>query len=164
VRRRKPRVVVDTSVLVAGASGFKPNRGRIQSNPNAELIRRWISADSFEWLYSEDILAEYKYILAKKRVRPSTIGKTVNLLREEGIAVLVTRSYEISPDYSDNPFCDCAIEGKADYIVTNNLRDFPQEKLISKVISPNLLQLEILRDPVFDQTIEIFWGPRRKRR
>ena len=164
MRKGKPRVVVDTSVLVAGASGFRLNRGRGRSNPNAELVRRWISFDSFEWLYSEDILSEYKHILKKKGARPSTIGKIVNLFREEGIVVLVTRSYEISPDYSDNPFCDCAIVGQADYIVTNNLRDFPQEKLSAKIVSPNLLQPEILNNLAFDRTIELFWGPYCKRR
>src|SRR5262249_12232760 len=133
------------------------------SNPNAELIRRWISVTSFDWLYSEDILTEYKYVLSKKGVRTFIIGRFVNLLREEGTGV-EPRSHEISPDYSDNPFCDCAIEGNADYIVTNNPRDFPQKKLNAEVISPNLLRSETIHDSRFNAAMRLFWGTHYKRR
>ena len=160
--KHKARAVIDTSVLVAGVSGFRQGRKGFQNNANAELIKRWISYGSFTWLYSADIVAEYKHILAKKGVRPNTIGKIINLLRDEGSEVLVSHSHEISPDYTDNPFCDCAIEGEADYVVTNNLRDFPQGNMNSTVISPNLFQFGTLHGPANDQIIRLFWGTLRK--
>ena len=43
---------------------------------------------------------------------------------------------EVSPDPDDNPFCSCADEGRASFLVTLNPKDFPQAKLMAKIISP----------------------------
>jgi hypothetical protein len=50
-RARTPRGVVDTSVLVAGISGFRP-RLRRRDNDSARLIRRWVERRAFVWLVS----------------------------------------------------------------------------------------------------------------
>lgn len=58
-RRRRLRGVVDTSVLVAGISGFR----RPVPDPDdasATLLRQWIDRRSFTWLVSRDILDEYR--------------------------------------------------------------------------------------------------------
>jgi len=54
-KKRRPRGVVDTSVLVAGISGFrKPYvRGK---NPSADLLHRWAEKSDFVWLVTEDIV------------------------------------------------------------------------------------------------------------
>ncbi len=134
-KKRKPRVVVDTNVLVAGISGFRepyvPGK-----NPSADVLHRWTQKSSFVWLVTEDILGEYKEVLKRLRVRSSLIGTVVNLIRERAEEVKVRAPVDISPDPNDDPFCLCAEEGKADFIVTLNLKDFPQERLKAKVISP----------------------------
>ena len=43
---------------------------------------------------------------------------------------------DISPDPTDNAFCACAKQGQAAFIATLNRKDFPQENLVAKVISP----------------------------
>jgi predicted nucleic acid-binding protein len=53
--------------------------------------------------------------------------------------VNVHASFEISPDPKDDPFCLCSDEGNADFIVTLNPKDFPQEQLRAKVISPEAM-------------------------
>jgi predicted nucleic acid-binding protein len=53
--------------------------------------------------------------------------------------VNVHASFEISPDPKDDPFCLCSEEGNADFIVTLNPKDFPQEWLRAKVISPEAM-------------------------
>jgi hypothetical protein len=45
----------------------------------------------------------------------------------------------VSPDPKDDPFCLCSEEGNADFIVTLNPKDFPQERLRAKVISPEAM-------------------------
>ncbi len=45
-------------------------------------------------------------------------------------------SAEISPDPKDDPFCLCAEQGTADFIVTLNLKDFPQDRLKATVVLP----------------------------
>ena len=138
-KRRRPRVVVDTSVLVAGISGFRepfvPSR-----NPSADVLHRWAEKSHFVWLITEDILDEYKEVLKRLRVRSQLIGKVINLIRERAEEIKVRSSTEISPDPKDDPFCLCAEQGKADFIVTLNPKDFPEEILRARVVPPgNLL-------------------------
>ena len=134
-RTRKRRGVVDTNVLVAGIAAFrKPyTRGK---NPSADLLYTWAATGNFIWLVSEDILDEYKEVLKRLGVRTALIGAVVNLIRERAELVRVHTSVEISPDPEDDPFCLCGEEGHADFIVTLNPKDFPQERLKARIISP----------------------------
>jgi len=129
------RGVIDTSVLAAGIAGFKS--WRTARNPSAALLRDWIENTAFTWLVTEDILAEYKEVLARLGVRRSLIGKVVNLLREEAEFVDVRFAADVSPDPDDNPFCACAEQGRAAFIATLNPKDFPQKELWARVISPS---------------------------
>lgn len=136
----RPRVVVDTSVVVAGISGFK-RQALERVNFNAQLLRKWIEGGHFVWLYSEDILDEYRYVLAKRGVSKSVIGRLVNLLKEEGEEICVKRYDSVSPHTGDNAFCGCAKAGNANYIVTNNVKHFPQQAIRARVISPDSVAL-----------------------
>ena len=138
VRSGKPRVVVDTSVLVAGISGFRHPfvSGR---NASADVLHRWAAKNNFVWLISEDVLDEYKEVLRRLRVRSHSIGRVINLIRERAEEVNVRTLTQLSPDPSDDAFCLCAERGKADFIVTLNPRDFPDERLSARVIAPAFL-------------------------
>jgi len=103
-KRKRPRGVVDTSVLVAGIAGFKSTE-IAPKNPSANLLRDWIEGDTFVWLVSGEILLEYKRILGRLGVRRPLIGKIVNLLREEVDLVSTSALPNISPDPGDDPFC-----------------------------------------------------------
>ena len=133
--KKKRRGVVDTSVLVAGVSGFKEQYvpGRV---PSADLLREWAEEGNFVWLITEEILDEYKEVLKRLRVRPALIGKIINLIRERAEAVKVRTSVAISPDPEDDPFCLCAEDGKADFLITLNPIDFPQDRLTATILSP----------------------------
>jgi predicted nucleic acid-binding protein len=135
-RRRRLRGVVDTSVLVAGISGFRrpvPD----PDNASATLLRHWVDRRSFTWLVSSDILDEYREVLARLGVARATVGRVLNLLAEDAERISETISTGISPDPGDEPFCACAEAGDADFIVTLNPRDFPQARLRSRVIGPS---------------------------
>jgi predicted nucleic acid-binding protein len=133
--KRAPRAVVDTSVVIAGAAAFRGAPLHPQTDSGA-LLLKWIEEGHFQWLYTEEILNEYKELLKRFNVRPSIAGQFINLLREEGTAVRVRKAPGISPDPGDDPFCACAQAGKASFIVTLNPRDFPQDRLSAKVIRP----------------------------
>ena len=77
-----------------------------------------------------------KRVLARLRVRRPVIGKVINLLREEAEYVPASALPDISPDPGDDPFCACAESGQADFIVTLNPKDFPQQLLSAHVIRP----------------------------
>jgi hypothetical protein len=91
---------------------------------------------SFVWLVTDEINSEYKRVLARLGVRRPLIGKIVNLLRDEAELVRTSALPRISPDPGDDPFCGCAETGRADFIVTLNPRDFPQQLLSAHVIKP----------------------------
>jgi hypothetical protein len=74
-------------------------------NPSAKLLQEWIEGDTFVWLVSDEILLEYKRILARLGVRRPLIGKILNLLREEAELVPASVLPNISPDPGDDPFC-----------------------------------------------------------
>ena len=134
-RKRKQRAVIYTNVVVAGISGFRDQyvAGLI---PSADLLHRWADEEHFVWLYSEDILAEYKEVLKRLHVRSAAIGALINFIREQGESVEIRSRAEISPDPKDDAFCICAEEGNADLIFTLNPRDFPQSRLKAKVVQP----------------------------
>src|SRR6266700_5797342 len=52
--RRRPRGVVDISVLLAGVAGFR----NVEHNASANFLKRWVN--TFAWLISEEILARHK--------------------------------------------------------------------------------------------------------
>ena len=94
--------------------------------------------NNFVWLVTEEIFDEYKEVLKRLRVRPNLIGKVINLIRERAEGVKVRSSAEISPDPDDDPFCLCSEQGKADFIVTLNPKDFPEDRLKANVLLPDL--------------------------
>ncbi len=133
--RRVRRGVVDTSVLIAGVSAFRrdpPN----PKNRSARVIRAWVDRRTFTWLVSLDILDEYRDVLRRLNVRRATVGRVINLLMEAAEVVHTGPSRELSPDPGDEPFCACAEDGEADFIVTLNPRDFPADRLTARVIAP----------------------------
>jgi len=105
-------------------------------NPSASFLREWLENDTFTWLVTEEILSEYKEVLTRLGVRRNLVGRIINLLREEVEFVDVRGESDISPDPDDNVFCACAEDGAAAFIATLNMKDFPQKKLLAKVISP----------------------------
>jgi predicted nucleic acid-binding protein len=134
-KKRKPRGVVDTSVLVAGISGFR-EPFLAGKNPSADVLHRWAERNNFIWLVTEDILEEYKEVLKRLRVRPNLIGRVINLIRERAEEVKPRSSIRISPDPEDDAFCVCAESGKADFVITLNPKDFPQARLTARIFLP----------------------------
>jgi putative PIN family toxin of toxin-antitoxin system len=122
-------------VLVAGIAGFKKAHPVIKSS-SGKLLRDWIEGNIFTWLVSDEILSEYKAVLAYLGVRRNVIGALINRLREEAEVIEVRRSVQLSPDPGDDPFCNCAEQGHADFIVTLNPKDYPKTRLTAKVIVP----------------------------
>lgn len=120
---------------MAGIAGFKPV-DIAPGNPSADLFREWIEKETFVWLVNEEILLEYKQVLGRLGVRRTLIGKVINVIQEEAELVPTFAHPGISPDPKDDPFCACAEYGHADFIVTLNPKDFPQQLLSAHVIKP----------------------------
>jgi len=70
-------------------------------------------------------LTEYREILRRLKVPRHAAGRFINLLGQAGEEVTDPVTGEFSPDPKDDPFYHCALGGDADYIITDNIRDFP---------------------------------------
>ena len=124
------KVVIDTNILLVS----------IPKQSKYHKIIQNLKDGNFNLCISNDVLTEYKEILAKK----------INLLVAESICealilyenVIKTNIYYnwnlIFVDPDDNKFVDCAIAGNADYIVTNDKHfnilksiDFPKINVIN---------------------------------
>jgi predicted nucleic acid-binding protein len=138
VRRRRLRLVIDTMAIIRGARAFR-QRPPAPTTVELRLMLGWIDDEgSFDWLYSQPILDEYRTILRRLNVPARAAGRFVNLLRHAGIEVEVRDFGRFSPDPWDDPFYHCAIAGNAAYIVTDNVNDFPplQHRKSPRIITP----------------------------
>jgi predicted nucleic acid-binding protein len=124
-RRKLGRVVVDTSVVIRAARAFRQQPPE-PNTPELKLVLAWRDdPDIFTWLYNQEILAEYREILRRLKVPRSAAGRLINSLAQGGEEVSENVAGEFSPDPKDDPFYHCALGGHADYIITDNVQDFP---------------------------------------
>jgi len=124
-RRWLGRVVVDTSVVIRAARAFRQQPPK-PNTPELKLVLTWRDdPEVFTWLYSQVILTEYREILSRLKVPRNAAGRLINLLSQCGEEITEPATGEYSPDPKDDPFYHCAFGGDADYIITDNVRDFP---------------------------------------
>lgn len=106
------RVVIDCNILVACLSTRSPYH-----NIYTSLV-----SGRFELVVSQDILFEYEEIIQLK-YGVSTAEGFMSLLALLPNVQIVHPFYKwnlISADPDDNKYCDCAVSGAADYIVTED--------------------------------------------
>jgi predicted nucleic acid-binding protein len=124
-RRQRFRLVIDTMVVIRGARAFR-QQPPIPTTAELQLLLGWIDDETlFDWLYSPPILDEYRTVLRRLKVPAHAVGRFLNLLRQAGMAVEARDLGPFSPDPDDDPFYHCALVGRADAIVTDNIGDFP---------------------------------------
>jgi predicted nucleic acid-binding protein len=138
-RRSKLRLVIDTMVVIRGARALRQKPPKPET-PELQIILGWVEEEGlFDWEYSQLILDEYRAVLQRLKVPKSAIGRFINLLSEAGIKIEAKEQGTFSPDPKDDPFYHCGIAGRADYIVTDNVRDFPpiEGKKRPRIITPS---------------------------
>ena len=115
------RLVVDTNVLVSAL--LKPS-----SVPALALAALWAKASV---LYDARVVAEYTAVLARPKFRGIPRADVEALL-----AAVRAHGVDLGPvppwagaltDDDDRLFIEVALAGRADAIVTGNLRDYPGE-------------------------------------
>lgn len=113
------RAVVDTNILVSGL--LRPD------GPPAAVVRQ-IAAQAIELVVCDAIVAEYRAVLARRRLRLRTVDVEELMALIEAQALWVeARPYDgqpALPDPSDWPFIACAL-ATACPVITGNARDFP---------------------------------------
>ena len=116
---RKPRIVLDTNVLLVS----------ISSKSETHWIFQKLLQEEFELVISNEILTEYEEIISRKySVEVSNnVIRTLLLLPNVIKSDIYYRWALITVDKDDNKFVDCAVVYNADYIVTHD-KHFKQLK------------------------------------
>jgi hypothetical protein len=117
------RVVIDTNHII---SAILSSRGA-----SAKLID-WMTReeDYFQLLLSQPIWNEYS-IVAEWLIPDSRLAekqRILNILNLQADWIEPTAQLQVCSDVSDNRFLECAVAGKADYLVTKNIRHFPPKE------------------------------------
>ena len=116
------RIVLDANVLVSGLISRK--------GPPGQILDAWL-AGQFQLFISPQILEELRRVLRYPRIlNRLTIEQVTGLLDKLGIeAELVDGTLKLNiltRDPSDNIYLACAVEAKADYLVTGNSEHFEE--------------------------------------
>jgi uncharacterized protein len=126
------KVVVDTNVLVSAV--FK---GRV---PRA-VIQFIFDNPDWEWIVSEEIVAEYKEVLSRSKFKLTDEVKASWWEIIDTFAILIDVNVEIDfpRDRKDAKFLACALAAEADFLITGD-SDFNQAQTLvnTTIISVSL--------------------------
>ncbi len=106
------RVVLDTNIFVSGIHW---------SGSSEKILRGWINKE-FELVSSLPILEEVVRILMSFKVplEPDDIVWWKSVVLEKSIIVVPSEKVTIVTDQDDNKFLEEALEGKADYVISQD--------------------------------------------
>lgn len=123
------RVVIDTNILVSAL--LQP------LGPSAQVFLLALDG-SFELCVSGQVYADYEEVIRRPRFRrdEETIANALRVIREQGFWVKPTERIRACSDPDDDIFLECAQAAGASYLVTGNLRHFPEGWEGTHIVSP----------------------------
>jgi uncharacterized protein len=113
-------IVVDTNILIS--SFLKP------FSDTAKILRM-ILENKLRIAIDLRILIEYEEVLKRQEFMfdKNKIKLVIIFLRKNGIFINALPLENSLPDKDDNPFLEVAVSAKADYLITGNVKHFPQK-------------------------------------
>jgi uncharacterized protein len=97
-----------------------------------DLVRRQLISAAV----SPPILQEYQAVLSRRKFRLSAqrLDEFLFPFRNFATAFNPRGQLAVSPDESDNRFLECAEAANADFLVTGNLRHFPERHGVTRIV------------------------------
>ena len=126
----KPQAVYDTNVIISAI--LKPG-----SVP-ASLVSLAMRGEVQLYL-SPALLTEYTAVVKRPvfRFSPRAINRFLKELENAAVMVYPTMRETAALDEPDNRILECALEAKADYVITGNRRHFPFSQFKGiKILTP----------------------------
>ena len=116
------KVVLDTNIIISSAISAK-------GNPSA--IMELVSVQAIHVYYNDEILDEYKRVLAYERLKiePNKQAEIIEKIKEVGISITPSASTVPLPDENDRIFYDTARDTEA-ILITGNIKHYPNEPFI----------------------------------
>lgn len=131
--KKKPlKIVLDTNVLISGT--LTP------FNPPGQILLALAKPNFLKLLISKDIFNEYQNVLNRKKfnLNKTKINELLKHLKRISMIIAPKIKLHILEDIEDNKFLECAQEGEADYIITDDIKHFKSLKKYktAKIIIP----------------------------
>ena len=139
------RIVLDANVYVSSL---------LTQHGNAKKIIDLFEEKKFELLVSEPILEELKRVLGYPHIakihkkNAQDIEEYIESLRESSNVVNPQKRLQVSADESDNRYIECALEGKADILVTGDkkhllpIKEYQGIHILSPAVFLLIIQVE----------------------
>lgn len=123
------RAVLDTNVVVSA---------HLNSEGQAAIILGLAFGRHFRWFVSRALLEEYEGVLRREKfdLNPREVASSIRAIRRMATLVEPRRKVSVTHDPDDNKVLECALEARADYVVTGNTRDFPSRYRDIRVLRP----------------------------
>ena len=118
--------VIDTNVLVSAILGASR-----MSIPTKVL--KAVTEEKLVPLYNDEIIDEYREVLLRKKFHfdPELIEIVLSTIVTDGIYMDRTKSIEeIFPDPKDIVFYEVSLSKEGSYLVTGNIKHFPQKSFV----------------------------------
>lgn len=107
------KVVIDTNVFISGII--------VEAGNPSLVIKAWKRARRYQLFITEEIIQESLKVMHKLNVDTGIIADWDKVIRKNAILVVSARKIKvIKEDPSDNKFLECAIEARADYIISGD--------------------------------------------
>lgn len=134
------QAVLDTNVVV---SAHLKEQGR------EALILELAIAGYFRWFVSEPLLEEYAEVLARPRFgfEPKGLARWMPEMRKRAVMVRPSKRVNAARDAGDNMVLECALEGRADYLVTGNVKHFPARYQDIRIVLPRQFMTILAAEP-----------------
>ena len=118
-RKNAPKIVLDTNILVSGV--LTPD------GPPGKILLLLTRPDAVRLLVTPEIITEYLEVLTREKfgLMDETVAFLLHNLTCLAETVIPKQKLDLLPDPDDNKFIECAVEGKASYLVTGNIKHFP---------------------------------------
>lgn len=119
--------VIDTNVLVSSLLS------KTETSATFQIMLHLISGNIIP-VYSNEIMAEYREVLSRKKFKfpVEHIEYLLSVIEKFGILTTPTSTDVVLLDMKDLPFYEVVMEKRSDnaYLVTGNLKHFPNEPFI----------------------------------
>jgi len=131
------RVVIDTNIVVSA---------NLQDQGLPAAVLDLAIARKVQMFISPPVMAEYEDVLHRPRLKLSAarVDAALAVIRRSGKLIHPTLTITWSKDESDNRLLECAETALADYFVTGNIRHFPTEWKITKIVTARSFLADIV--------------------
>ena len=135
------KAVLDTNVVLSA---------HLNLHGPSQVIYDLVFSKVFRCFVSAALLEEYEDVLRRPQfgVDARQIARSLRDLRKAAVLVVPAKRLNVTVDPDDNKVLECALEARADYLVTGNLRDYPAQFQDIRIIPPRRFMTLLASGPL----------------